>query len=362
MIMHIVGNRPQFIKLAPVSKELQRRGYRQVVIHTGQHYDENMSEVFFEELGILKPDQNLGIGSGTHAQMTGRAMIEIEKALEDHRPDCVILYGDTDSTLAGAIATVKMNVPIVHIEAGIRTGKLKNPEEANRIVTDHLSDMLFCSDAASVRNLRAEGIADHVYQVGDVMYDTFLQYRKSEGGTVLKKHGLKQDGYALMTWHRQENTHSRERMRQIIGFLKKTRRQIVCPMHPGTRAKLVEYDLMEELEELPDVLILPPVGYADMMELMVNAHIILTDSGGVSKESYFAGVKCILMVDLNLWPDLMKANWITKLDFDSEASIRDALLRMEEKRDGETAVLPDIYGRGDASERIADILERAYQL
>lgn len=151
-------------------------------------------------------------------------------------------------------------------------------------------------------------------------------------------------------------------MRQIIGFLKKTRRQIVCPMHPGTRAKLVEYDLMEELEELPGVLILPPVGYADMMELMVNAHIILTDSGGVSKESYFAGVKCILMVDLNLWPDLMKANWITKLDFDSETSIRDALLRMEEKRDGETAVLPDIYGRGDASARIADILERAYQL
>lgn len=362
MIMHIVGNRPQFIKLAPVSNELRKRGHRQVIIHTGQHYDADMSEVFFEELGISKPDKNLAVGSGTHAQMTGKAMIEIEKVLEEYKPDCVLLYGDTDSTLAGAIAAVKMQVPIVHIEAGIRTGKLNNPEEANRIVTDHLSDMLFCSDSDSAENLKAEGISKHVYCVGDVMYDTFLQHRKIEDDAILKKYNLIKDRYVLMTWHRQENTNNREKMIQIIRFLSEVKCEIVYPMHPGTKAKLMQYHLLKELEGLSHIHILPPVGYTEMMKLMLNAHIILTDSGGVSKESYFAGVKCILMVDLDLWPDLIKTKWITKLDFDSETSVSDALNLIQSEKSGNEIPLAHFYGQGDASVRIADFLEKTYRL
>lgn len=356
--MHIVGNRPQFIKLAPVSKELDKRGHTQVIIHTGQHYDENMSEVFFLELGILKPDRNLAIGSGTHAQMTGKAIIEIERALDEYSPDCVFLYGDTDSTLAGAIATVKKNIPIVHIEAGVRTSSKSNPEEANRIVTDHLSDVLFCSDLVSVRNLQKEGIRKNVYYTGDVMYDTFLQFKKSGSDSVLNKFGIKKDTYILMTWHRQENTESQEKMQQIIRFLKQIKYEIVCPMHPRTKARLKEYHLLEQLESISNFHMIAPVGYLEMMGLMLHARMILTDSGGVSKESFFAGVRCILMVDLDLWPDLTEINWITKLDFNSKGSINHALRLMEQEKRSALPEFPDIYGKGDASVRIVDILEQ----
>lgn len=362
MIMHIVGNRPQFIKLAPVSKEIRKRGYRQVIIHTGQHYDANMSDVFFEELGIAKPDQNLAIGSGTHAEMTGKAMIAIEKVLMEYRPKCVILYGDTDSTLAGAIATVKMEIPIVHIEAGIRTNSLKNPEETNRIVTDHLSQILFCSDQDSVKNLKMEGITKGVYHVGDVMYDTFLQYKSLGNGTAQTRSGLEKKEYILMTWHRKENTQDKNRMLQIIRFLEKVKYQIVYPMHPRTKAKLIEYNLLGELEQIPHIHILPPIGYTEMMDLMVNAHMVLTDSGGVSKESFFAGVKCVLMVDLDLWPDLIKKHWIIKLDVDSEKSIAQVMDFMSTKTDHIPHSLEGIYGNGIASVKIADILEEQYKL
>lgn len=366
MIMHIVGNRPQFIKLAPVSKEISKRGYHQMIVHTGQHYDENMSDIFFEELEIQKPDKNLAIGSGTHAQMTGKAMIEIENVLKEYLPDGVILYGDTDSTLAGAIATVKLNIPIIHIEAGIRTGGLKNPEEANRIITDHLSELLFCSDSNSVNNLKKEGICKNVYQVGDVMYDTFLQYRNHESKIFLKDYHLKKDNYILMTWHRQENTNSKERMLQIIQFLKRIPYEIIYPMHPRTKAKLMEYQLLKEFINLPNIRILPPVGYLEMIKLMTNAHMILTDSGGVSKESFFAGVKCILMVNLDLWPDLIEHHWITKIDLDSETSINQVLHWIESNRNQDvfhlSEALSEIYGNGNASIKIVDILEKKYKL
>ncbi len=358
MIMHIVGNRPQFIKLAPVSREIQRKGYQQVIIHTGQHYDENMSDIFFEELGIQKPDKNLAIGSGTHAQMTGKAMVEIEKVLQEYAPKCVVLYGDTDSTLAGALATVKMSIPIIHIEAGVRTGDLGNPEEANRIVTDHLSEILFCSDKDSLANLEKEGLGEKAFQVGDVMYDTFLQYKDTEKDMVLKKYGLEEGNYVLMTWHRQENTESREKMLQIIEFLKKINYEIVYPIHPRTRAKLIEFQLLDELEGLSHIHLLEPVGYIEMIKLMSNAHIILTDSGGVSKESFFAGVKCILMINLNLWPDLIKNNWITRLDFNDEKSIKAVLEIIVSERKKEINKLEAFYGEGDASVKIVDILEK----
>lgn len=356
MIMHIVGNRPQFIKLAPVSKEFHKRGCQQVTVHTGQHYDGNMSDIFFQQLGIPKPARNLAIGSGSHAEMTGKAMIEIEKALREYLPKCVILYGDTDSTLAGALATAKMNIPIAHIEAGVRTGVRANPEEINRVVTDQLSDILFCPDEESMGNLAKEGLSKNAFQVGDVMYDTFLQYKNSGNLDVLSQYGLQPDSYVLMTWHRQENTSSKERMQQIIRFLGEIKKTVICPMHPRTKAKLMEYQLDTQLGKLSHVCLLNPVGYFEMVSLMSHAHIILTDSGGVSKESYFAGVGCILMVDLNLWPDLIKNHWITKLDFNSDESRSKALRRIAREKDTGQFGRKMYYGDGHACAKIADCL------
>lgn len=361
MILHIVGNRPQFIKLAPVSKEIRKRGYKEVIIHTGQHYDENMSDIFFRELDIPNPNENLLIGSGTHAEMTGTAMIRIEKTLEKYEPQCVILYGDTDSTLAGALATAKMNIPIVHIEAGVRTNRSRNPEEINRIVVDHLSELLFCSDKDSENNLKREGLGKNAVWVGDVMYDTFLQFQHLNDGETISPYGVKKDEYVLLTWHRQENTESRDKMLQIINFLKEINYKIICPLHPRTRKKLQEFNLIGELEKIPNALFITPVGYIEMIKLMINAHIILTDSGGVSKESFFAGVKCILMVDLDIWPDLIKNQWITKLDFDSRESVDSALRLIRGERQEKNGIL-DFYGKGDASARILDILEKKYTL
>lgn len=359
MVIHIVGNRPQFIKLSPVMEELRKQGCQQAVIHTGQHYDENMSGIFFEELGIPQPDRNLAVGSGTHAEMTGKAMIGIEKALMEFHAACVVLYGDTDSTLAGALAAVKLGIPIVHVEAGIRTGKLANPEESNRIVTDHLSDLLFCPDRESMKNLDQEGIQKGVFLSGDVMYDTFLRNRSRDRGAALEKYGLEDDGYVLMTWHRQENTCCREQMERIIQFLGRIGNQVVYPVHPRTKAKLEEFRLMEDLEALPNVKLLKPLGYSDMAGLMSHAHMILTDSGGVSKESYFAGTRCIFMADLDLWPDLLRTNWITKLDVGSGQSIDQALALIAAPKDngGER---PEFYGAGDASVKIAKQILKKY--
>ena len=360
MIVHIVGNRPQFIKLAPVASEIEKRGFRQAVVHTGQHYDENMSDIFFAEFKIPKPDKNLFIGSGTHAQMTGRAMMEIEKTLLEYSPKCVILYGDTDSTLAGALATVKLNIPIIHVEAGIRTGNLSNPEESNRIVTDHLSDMLFCPDQTSVNNLVQEGIGQKAFWTGDVMYDIFLQYRDHCEGTALDQYGLQKDQYLLMTWHRQENTSSRKRMEQIIQFLEKIRYKVVFPMHPRTRAKLTEFNLLERLEMIEGIQILQPIGYGEMMDLMIHSHMILTDSGGVSKESFFAGVRCIQISDLDLWPDLIKSQWITKVDLDRDSSIHEALHLISSKKELVKTAEMDFYGTGNAAVKITDLILKKY--
>lgn len=356
-VMHIVGNRPQFIKLAAVSREIRKRGLTEVIIHTGQHYDKNLSDIFFEELDITQPNENLGIGSGTHAEITGQAMIAIEKALVKYSPKSVILYGDTNSTLAGALAAVKLGIPIIHVEAGIRTGILNNPEESNRIVTDHLSEVLFCSDQYSYTNLINEGLKNKTYQVGDVMFDIFLQYKGVRQDVLLKKYNLQEDNYILMTWHRQENTQNQKRMLQIIEFLERIKYTIVFPMHPRTKRKLRECGLLNRLKAMSNVLLLEPIGYVEMINLMANAHIILTDSGGVSKESFFAGTKCLLMVNLKLWPDLVENHWILPLQFDDQVSITDALHFIEEKKPEKNLNHMTYYGTGNAAIKIVDILQ-----
>lgn len=355
-IIHVVGNRPQFIKLAPLCKVLKdKMNCEQIIVHTGQHYDENMSKIFFEQLGIIEPKYNLQIGSGSHAEMTAKAMVGIEKVLIEEKPDVVILYGDTDSTLAGAIATSKLNIPIVHIEAGERTFKKDNPEEKNRIVTDHLSEILCCSSKSAVENLRSEGINQKVYFTGDIMYDIFLN-QKIEEDKMLERYGIEEKKYILMTWHRQENTITKERMEKIIEFLESLTDPIIYPVHPRTRAMLEKNGLIERLTSNKKVILIDPIGYFEMMNLMKKSKAIITDSGGVSKESYFAGVKCYFIMNIDIWPELMKINWITQVNFDNKSNRN----RIVEEINGGSFELPnrqeDLFGTGKTAEEIASIL------
>lgn len=352
MIVHVVGNRPQFIKLAPLYHELQKRNYRQCIIHSGQHYDANLSDIFFEELDIPQPDVNLMVGSGSHAEITAKAMLGLEKELIKLAPKLIVLYGDTDTTLAGALVASKLNMAIAHVEGGTRTNHKENPEECNRIVTDHLSDILFCSDTISVKCAEKEGMGTKAFCTGDIMYDTFLSVsRKGE-----KK--VQEEEIILMTWHRQENTENKERMESIIRFIRKLDGKIICPMHPRTQKCLKNYGLWEEIISISNLEIIEPVGYLEMIALMQKARLILTDSGGVSKESSFAGAKCLFMVDLDIWDDLVKSGWIYKVNPECEESVENALLFARKAERVEESERPQYYGDGHAAEKIVNLLQQ----
>lgn len=354
LIMHIVGNRPQFIKLAPLSRELHARGYKDMILHTGQHYDKNMSDVFFEELGIDKPIENLEVGSGSHAEITARAMMGVERACIKYKPFIVIIYGDTDTTLAAALACRKLNILLAHVEAGPRTCQKNNPEEINRVVVDHISDMCFCPDRSSVENLCKEGLNHNVWFSGDVMYDAFLQTEKRCRQDLLGKYHLKKNDYVLMTWHRQENTESKERIEQILSFLERVESKILYPIHPRTKKVLHQFELWNRLINIPNLMVIEPVGYIEMVFLQSNCKIILTDSGGLSKESVFAGVKCLFMLDLHVWPDLEEMGWIKQVDFDNEASVEEALKDIKADKVNKQDV--DFYGDGHAAAKIVDCI------
>lgn len=348
-IVHVVGNRPQFIKLAPLYHELNKRNYEQYIFHSGQHYDINLSDVFFQELNIPSPYINLQVGSGSHAEMTARAMIGFEKELIGLQPDLIILYGDTDTTLAGALAAAKLNIPIAHVEGGIRTYSKQNPEECNRIVTDHLSTIIFCSDENSIDNMKKEGLDSISYCTGDIMYDTFLLANSYEDE--------KENEIVLMTWHRQENTASKERMESIINLLKKINDEIVCPMHPRTIKYLKDFGLWDEIKQIKNLQIIEPVGYFAMVALMKKAKLILTDSGGVSKESSFAGAKCLFFTDLDIWIDLEKAGWITKINPEKTDDIHKAIELITCAERVPINKRPLYYGDGHAAQKMADLIE-----
>ncbi|KUK98408.1 MAG: UDP-N-acetylglucosamine 2-epimerase, partial [Methanoculleus marisnigri] len=268
-IVSIVGARPQFIKCAPVSREL-RKEHEEVLVHTGQHYDHSMSEVFFEELAIPKPDYNLNIGSGTHGHQTGAMLGAIENVLEKESPDVVLVYGDTNSTLAGALAAAKLHVPVAHVEAGLRSFDRRMPEEVNRVLTDHCSDMLFCPTETAVRNLAAEGVTEGVFLVGDVMCDA-MEYNRAvaeERSRVLEEVGVRPGEYLVLTVHRPSNTDSRENMAAILGALGEAGRPAVFPVHPRTRKYLSEYGLLVEMPE--NIRVIEPLGYLDMLHLMAQ--------------------------------------------------------------------------------------------
>lgn len=360
LIMHIVGNRPQFIKLAPISKEIRKREYKEVIIHTGQHFDENMSEIFFRELDIPEPTENLHVSGGSHSGMTARIMIALEPVVIKYKPGIVIVYGDTNSTLAAALVVRKLNIPIVHIEAGIRTGLSGNPEEANRILVGHTSEILCTPDRKSYKNLEKEGLGAKSYFTGDVMYDSFCYYKdKIDTEFILDKYGIKRKEYILMTWHRQENTTDIERMSQILGFIEYIKRPIICPMHPRTYNKLKENHLIDMAMNIEGFHIIQPVGYLETIALSSNSRMILTDSGGLSKESYFANVKCLFMLDLNIWPDLEEIGWITKMSQDNEKNIK--IIEQCFNSYGENKQYKEMYyGDGHAAEKIIHLIEKLF--
>lgn len=356
-IAHIVGNRPQFIKLAPVSRKLKEVYIEEVIIHTGQHYDENMSDVFFEELGIPKPKVNLNVGSGTHAQVTAKVIERLETEIIKENPDGVIIYGDTNSTLAAAIVVSKLNIPLFHIESGPRTYNGRNPEEKNRIVADHLSNYLFAPDKISVENLRREGIApERIIFSGDVMYDEFLNSRMQNHKKFIEKYP---DDFILMTWHREENTSSRERVEKLLSFIRKIDYKIVLPLHPRTRKVLSAYKLLEKLQQNKNMLVIEPVGYKEMTSLIDRCKLIISDSGGVSKEASFVGKKCFFPLKLEVWPELIEAGYITMVDIENPESVKYSIEMIKEVLSTDKILeKTDFFGNGNAAAIIVDTIQR----
>lgn len=315
-IVTIIGARPQFIK-TPLVSEVISKFAREIIIHTGQHYDDEMSGVFFRELKIKKPKYNLNIGSGAQGEQTAKMLSGIEKILIKEKPNLVIIYGDTNSTLAGALAASKLHIPIAHIEAGMRSYNRQMPEEINRIVSDHTADLLFCSTKSSVNILKSEGIIKNIYHVGDVMCDvqenvksqTCLAGRQVSKVKILESLSIKPKEYILMTIHRQENTDIRENLKNIVHVLSKIDKTIIWPIHPRTKKALEKYKLDSIIAKMPHIRLIKPVGYLDMITLENSASLILTDSGGVQKESYIAKVPCITFRNETEWIETVRSGW-----------------------------------------------------
>jgi len=304
-IFTVIGARPQFIKAAVVSRALaqHRPDVREVLVHTGQHYDANMSDVFFEELNIPHPDHNLGVGGGTHGQNTGRMLEKLEALMQTEKPDWVLVYGDTDSTLAGALAAAKLHIPVAHVEAGLRSFNRRMPEEINRVLTDHIATLLFAPTELARTNLRNEGIAEEkIHVVGDVMYDAALFYKPRARKPVwFDALGIPVNEYVLCTIHRAENTDDQGRMQGILKGLEAAGVPVILPLHPRTRNKLAQMNL-----QLPsNIHAVEPVGYLEMVWLEANCKVVATDSGGVQKEAYFHGKPCVTLRDETEWVELV---------------------------------------------------------
>jgi UDP-GlcNAc3NAcA epimerase len=352
-IVSVVGNRPQFVKAAPLSRALRAVAH-EVLVHTGQHYDPEMADLFFDELGIPEPDHHLGMGQGTPLQQMAGIALKLEPLLADESPDLVLVYGDTTSTLAGALAASKLGFPLGHVEAGLRSFDKSMPEEQNRVVTDHLSALLFCPTDQAVSNLAAEGVTRGVHQVGDVMYDASLTFapvaaRRGAPETL----GLERGGYLLMTVHRAAATDTPEALARLVETIEVVDQPLVFPVHPRTRHKLEAAGLWTRLEGHAHLRLSPPVGYLDFTSLLAGARGVITDSGGVQKEAYFQRVPCITLRDTTEWTETVTHGYNRLTGMNPEAvrvALRDLALPGEQV---------NLYGDGHASERIAEILTAA---
>jgi UDP-N-acetylglucosamine 2-epimerase len=352
-IVTVVGNRPQFVKAAAVSRLLRER-HEELLVHTGQHYDDELSRVFFDELGIPAPDRELGAGSGTNTEQTARMLGALEPVLAELRPGLVLVYGDTNTTLAGALAAAQARIPVGHVEAGMRSFDRAMPEELNRVLTDHLSDVLLCPSETAVENLAREHVAGRVELVGDVMVDVALlfQPRALADPAPLERAGVAPGGYALATAHRAGNVDDPDRLRRLVDLLLGLPLPVVLPLHPRTRARLEAAAWLGELEAAPHVRLQPPLGYLEFTALLGNARAVLTDSGGVQKEAYLAGVPCVTLRDTTEWVETVQSGWNVLVDLDAAA----AFAALERRPPAER---PELYGDGRAGARVVAALSGA---
>lgn len=342
-IATVVGARPQFVKAAPLSSALRRAGIEEIGIHTGQHFDDNMSGVFFRELEIPRPSHMLDIHGGSQGEMTGRMLASVEKVLIADRPDAVLVYGDTNSTLAGALAAAKLHIPVIHVEAGLRSFNRRMPEEINRVLTDDLSALLLCPTSTSIENLAREGKTAGIHHVGDLMYDATLQMMPiaARQSRILETLALSAGQFCVATVHRAENTESDEALIRVLSFLnaEAETRPIVLPLHPRTRAAMGKLQFAVS----PNLRIVEPLGYLDVQALLSNAALLVTDSGGMQKEAYFHQIPCITMRGETEWVETIEHGW-NRLwdmpDYQPRSPIED-------------------YGRGDAADRIVEVIRSA---
>lgn len=351
-IASIVGARPQFIKAVLISKEF-RKNHQELLVHTGQHYDKELSKIFFDELDIPKPDYNLSIGSNSHARQTGKMMISIEEVLVAEKPDIVLVYGDTNSTLAGALAAVKLHIPVAHVEAGPRFFDKSVPEEVNRILTDHISTFLFAPTQTAVDNLKREGVKEGVYLTGDVMLDSFVYFSKvaQRNSKILGKLNLRKGEYLLATIHRARNTEIKENLSNLVSAFISINERIVFPVHPRTEKYLKRYGLYSKLKDAPNIMLVQPVGYLDSIILTRNARRVLTDSGGLQKEAYFSKVPCITLDEATGWPETVADGWNTLVGSDKDKIIEAVSHLQPEGRQR------DVFGDGKAAEKIVEIID-----
>jgi len=357
-LLTVVGTRPQFVKAAVISRMLPRVSQqapalrlREVLVHTGQHYDPSMSSVFFEELEIPRPDHYLGVGSGSHGQQTGRMLERLEAVMDAERPDCVLVYGDTNSTLAGSLAASKLGIPSAHVEAGLRSYNRAMPEEINRVIADHLASLLFCPTTRAVKNLSCEGLVKGVHLVGDVMYDSLLHHmEKAEGSSeILNQMGLTPGEYGLATVHRADTTGDRQKLERVFEALSRLGFPVIVPLHPRTQAVLSGVVLPS------GVRVVEPVSYYDMLVLERHAGLILTDSGGVQKEAYLLHVPCVTLREETEWVETVEAGWNRLAGTDPDAVVAAAAsLRDRPPHSGNP------YGNGYAAEAILETLVRYF--
>jgi UDP-N-acetylglucosamine 2-epimerase len=346
-IVTVVGNRPQFVKAAAVSRLLRERA-DELIVHTGQHYDDDLSRVFFDELSVPPPDRELDAGGGTNTAQTARILAALEPVLEELSPSLVLVYGDTNSTLAGALAASQAGIPTGHVEAGMRSFDRSMPEELNRVLTDHASELLLCSTETAMRNLEREGVRGESHLVGDVMADVSLAFRHiaEERSRILDELGLDAGSYQVVTAHRAGNVDRPERLEALVALLEALPPPVVLPMHPRTRERLKAAGLMDRLDGIK---VVPPLGYLDFMKLARHARAVLTDSGGVQKEAYLLGVPCVTLRDSTEWVETVEAGWNTLVDLDPAAAL--AALDRPPPTDR-----PELYGGGHAAERVCEVL------
>ncbi|HEX2017140.1 MAG TPA: UDP-N-acetylglucosamine 2-epimerase (non-hydrolyzing) [Solirubrobacteraceae bacterium] len=351
-VMTVVGNRPQFIKAAAVSRGL-RRVHEELLVHTGQHHDPELSEVFFDELELPGAEHRLELGGGTNTEQTARMLEALDPLLSTERPDCVLVYGDTNSTLAGGLAAAQRQVPVVHVEAGMRSFDPSMPEELNRVLTDHLSSLLLCSSDTAVGNLKREAVRGQAVLVGDVMVDVWMAYAERARGRkdVLADLDVAEGEYVLATAHRAGNVDDPERLRALVELLLALPGPVLVPLHPRTRARLGQAGLIDRLADSSSVVLLAPLGYVEFTALLLGARAVVTDSGGVQKEAYLAGRPCLTLRDRTEWVETVQTGWNELVDLDVGRAR--AALEREAPRER-----PELYGDGRAGERVVEALAR----